>query len=142
MTQNYNESRPAPAHSSGNLANEHVRLNDIVSQKEQFSESIHMHRSSHIRTQPCTPERKLTYFHVKTRTEFLASLADNNFLVRDGKMISTSTFINSATQTVQLVFVFFTPRSGLVTVLDFTADLSQDQLVQASSVHIIVWGGT
>jgi hypothetical protein len=45
--------------------------------------------------------------------DFLSSIADNDFVYRDGLM-PTSTFVNSATQLAQVVFVFFTPGSGLV----------------------------
>jgi len=73
-----------------------------------------------------------THTHVQwcTNTDFLASIADSTFLFRDG-IVSTDTFINSATQHVSVVFVFFTPRSGLVTVLNIKADLTQDELLEA-----------
>ena len=47
-------------------------------------------------------------------SDFLFSIADNAYVYRDGLM-PTSTFINSATQTAQVVFVFFTPSAGLTT---------------------------
>jgi len=46
--------------------------------------------------------------------DFLSSIADNAYVYRDGLM-PTSTFINSATQMAQVVFVFFTPSAGLTT---------------------------
>jgi len=71
--------------------------------------------------------------HTKcTRTDFLASIADNTFLFRDG-IVPTEAFINSATQQVQVVFVFFTPRSGLVTVLNINVDFSRDEILKVRS---------
>jgi len=74
--------------------------------------------------------RTHTRFEWCTITDFLASLADSTFLFRDG-IVSTDTFINSATQTVEVVFVFFTPGAGLITVLTVKADLTQDELLKA-----------
>jgi hypothetical protein len=47
--------------------------------------------------------------------DFLSSIADNAYVYRDGGLLPTSTFINSATQMAQVVFVFFTPSAGLTT---------------------------
>ena len=56
--------------------------------------------------------------------DFLYSLAQKGFLYRGGQVVPTSDFIDSATQTVEIVLVFFTPQSGLVTILNVSADLS------------------
>ena len=67
-----------------------------------------------------------TLFNGKTGyADFLASITDSPFLFRDG-IVSTDTFINSATQKVEVVFVFFTPRSGLVSVLTIKAEMSHE----------------
>ena len=46
--------------------------------------------------------------------DFLSSIADNPFVFRD-EIMPTDDFIDSVTQDAQVVLVFFTPRTGLVT---------------------------
>ena len=56
--------------------------------------------------------------------DFLYSIADHENLYRNNMCVSTNKFIDSLTQTIQLVFVFFSPGAGLVTMLNVQADMS------------------
>jgi len=56
--------------------------------------------------------------------DFLYSIADHENLYRNNEFSSTSNFIDSLTQTIQLVFVFFSPGAGLVTMLNVHCDMS------------------
>ena len=46
--------------------------------------------------------------------DFLYAIADNSFLYRE-RLTKTDGFINSATREAQVMLVFFTPQSGLLT---------------------------
>ena len=64
--------------------------------------------------------------------DFLYSIVDNDFVFRadsnatdaEGELKSTGTFIDSLTQSVQVLLVFFTPKEGLTSVLTISADFS------------------
>jgi len=56
--------------------------------------------------------------------DFLFSIADHENLYRNNVFLSTNNFIDSLTQTIQLVFVFFSPGAGLVTMLNVQCDMS------------------
>jgi len=71
--------------------------------------------------------------------DFLYSLASQEgFLFRGGQVVPTSEFLDRATQTVELVLVFFTPQRGLVTILNVSADLSgEDDIAVSTAVEHI-----
>jgi len=56
--------------------------------------------------------------------DFLFSITDTQFLFRDGKLISTDSFIDSLTKSVRIILVFFTPQYGMTSVMSVDADLS------------------
>jgi len=64
--------------------------------------------------------------------DFLYSIVDNDFVFRtdsndtdaQGELKDTETFIDSLTQSVQVLLVFFTPKEGLTSVLTINADMS------------------
>ena len=70
-------------------------------------------------------------------SDFLYTIADNEYVYRDDSLSSTSSFIDSLTQTIQVVLLFYVPGSGLVTMLNIKADMSgtQDAKTQIEVDH-------
>lgn len=76
-------------------------------------------------------EDNVTFFGLEPTTfdgdkgyaDFLSSVADNSFAFQD-KLMPTKDFISSTTQQARVVMVFFTPTSGIVSLLDIKADFS------------------
>ena len=64
--------------------------------------------------------------------DFLFSLTDNPFLFRGGEVRSTRDFIDSATQTAKVILVFFTPDSGLTSVLTWTSEFMENAAAEGS----------
>ena len=69
--------------------------------------------------------------------DFLYTIADNDFVFRGdgdgaGDLSATDTFIDSVTEAVKVVLVFFTPSKGVVTILELAADFSGFKSVQGS----------
>ena len=61
--------------------------------------------------------------------DFLFAIADNDFVFRQsgeggGYLRATDTFIDSLTDAVKVVLVFFTPSKGIVTILELAADFT------------------
>ena len=61
--------------------------------------------------------------------DFLYSITDNEYVFRNdsrgqGELRDTGGFVDTLTQSVNLIFVFFTPREGLTSVLNVLADFS------------------
>uniref|UniRef100_A0A7S0W9M5 Polycystin cation channel PKD1/PKD2 domain-containing protein n=1 Tax=Hemiselmis tepida TaxID=464990 RepID=A0A7S0W9M5_9CRYP len=56
--------------------------------------------------------------------DFLFSITDTPFVFRDGELKPTGSFVDSLTQTVKIILVFFTPQYGITTVMSVDADLS------------------
>lgn len=66
--------------------------------------------------------------------DFLFSLTDNPFLFRGGEVRSTRDFIDSATQTAKVILVFFTPDSGLTSVLTWTSEFMENAAAEGSII--------
>ena len=69
--------------------------------------------------------------------DFLYTIADNDFVFRGdgdgaGDLSATDAFIDSLTEAVKVVLVFFTPSKGVVTILELAADFSGFKSVQGS----------
>ena len=62
--------------------------------------------------------------------DFLYAIADNGFVNRGGELKDTGYFIDSLTQNVKVLFVFFTPKEGLTSILLLSADMSGPLNVQ------------
>jgi hypothetical protein len=71
--------------------------------------------------------------------DFLSSITDNKFVFRDG-LQHTDGFITSATMEVQVVYVFFTPSTGVVTVLTIAADFSASEAAVETSILVNHYG--
>jgi len=56
--------------------------------------------------------------------DFLFSITDTPFVFRDGELKPTGSFVDSLTQTVKIILVFFSPEYGITTVMSVDADLS------------------
>ena len=76
------------------------------------------------------PEEEIGY------ADFLYAITDQDFIFRQDQgnstFIDTSRFIDSLTQSVKVVLIFFTPRLGLTSILTISADTS-------SSRNALVW---
>jgi hypothetical protein len=64
--------------------------------------------------------------------DFLFSLTDNPFLFRGGEVRSTRDFIDSSTQTAKVILVFFTPDSGMTSVLTWTSEFMENAAAEGS----------
>ncbi|EKX42859.1 hypothetical protein GUITHDRAFT_140993 [Guillardia theta CCMP2712] len=70
-------------------------------------------------------------------SDFLYSITENDFLYRSnsdgqGEILMTSSFIDSLTESVQVILVFFTPTNGITTVLSIAADFASTATVSVS----------
>lgn len=81
-------------------------------------------------------------FHGVGFADFLYSITDNPFLFRSDQLRPTSEFIDSMTQSIDIVLVFFTPQYGITTLMTVSADLSGPTSnvvtvdVQVSTLHL------
>ena len=82
-----------------------------------------------------SPDRSSGAKEVSGFADFLYAITDQDFVLRrdgqdndgDGKYIPTSSFIDSNTQAVKIVLIFFTPRQGLTSILTISADTSSSR---------------
>jgi hypothetical protein len=72
--------------------------------------------------------------------DFLSSITDTKFVFRDGLLQKTEDFIHSATKNAQIVYVFFTPSAGLVTLLIISADFSVSEAEVKASATVNHYG--
>jgi hypothetical protein len=85
------------------------------------SESDTNSNETHFGLNPMTFQSNVGY------SDFLYTIADNEYVYRDDSLSSTSSFIDSLTRTIQVVLLFYVPGSGLVTMLNIKADMSGTQ---------------
>jgi hypothetical protein len=65
-----------------------------------------------------------TQFKAQTGfADFLYTVADAGLVSRAGEVQDTSEFLDSSTEQVLVLFVFFTPRDGIVSLLNINCDL-------------------
>jgi len=57
-------------------------------------------------------------------SDLLYSVTDNGFLWRNGELVQTAEFISSNTGTVDIIFVFYTPKYGITSVLSLMVDFT------------------
>uniref|UniRef100_A0A7S0VMJ9 Polycystin cation channel PKD1/PKD2 domain-containing protein n=1 Tax=Hemiselmis tepida TaxID=464990 RepID=A0A7S0VMJ9_9CRYP len=55
--------------------------------------------------------------------DFLFTITDTEIVFREGELLATSDFFDSHTQTIKVIFVFYTPDYGMTTVLTVEADM-------------------
>jgi len=72
----------------------------------------------------------------KIFTEFLATIADASFLVREGQLLSTDTFLDSQTTSVAILFVLFAPQTGTVSAIRVSAELGVRTNVEYTISHL------
>uniref|UniRef100_A0A7S1DHJ7 Polycystin cation channel PKD1/PKD2 domain-containing protein n=2 Tax=Hemiselmis andersenii TaxID=464988 RepID=A0A7S1DHJ7_HEMAN len=75
--------------------------------------------------------------------DFLFSITDTPFVFRDGELRPTGSFVDSLTQTVKIILVFFTPQYGITTVMSVDADMSgpRSAFVDVSVQHYAILEG-
>jgi hypothetical protein len=127
-------------YSSSWVTKQHAKAVDVMCSTPFLCDKRIVEDKFSVMACPGDPQEKDYYFGLEPMefvgetgyADFLYSIVDNDFVFRtdsnnadaQGELKSTQTFIDSLTQSVQVLLVFFTPKEGLTSVLTISADMS------------------